>query len=177
MSFHCCKKPWGETLLSLLKASDQIHDYITIFALQQNLKRMAKLEIVGLLRTSSRRLSHAQANCSLSEQLRQFVELFGSCFSKRQWTYFHRTTGALECEERKTVTGVLRVVGGRVSLSGFSRFPNKWPWSSEQVAQVVQRAICAFRPALSTTAQGVLPEKRLRAGKTAVLEQRGDGRG
>jgi hypothetical protein len=29
----------------------------------------------------------------LSEQLRQFLEIFRSCFSKRRWRYFHRTAG------------------------------------------------------------------------------------
>jgi hypothetical protein len=72
----------------------------------------------------------------LSEQLCQFLELFRSCFSKRQWRYFVIVLlGLVECEERKTMTGMLRVVGERVSLSGFSRFLNKWPWSAEKVAQ------------------------------------------
>lgn len=72
----------------------------------------------------------------LSEQLRQFLEIFRSCFSKRQWRYFVIVLlGLIECEERKTMTGVLRVVGERVSLSGISRFLNKWPWSPESVAQ------------------------------------------
>lgn len=72
----------------------------------------------------------------LSEQLCQFLELFRSCFSKRQWRYFVIVLlGLVECEERKTMTGMLRVIGERVSLSGLSRFLNKWPWSAEKVAQ------------------------------------------
>src|SRR3970040_1152515 len=70
----------------------------------------------------------------LSEQLRQFAELFRSCFSKRQWKYFVIVLlGLVECEERKTMTGLLRVIGEQVSLSGLSRFLNKWPRSPEQV--------------------------------------------
>jgi len=71
----------------------------------------------------------------LSTQLRQFLTAFRTCFSKRQWKYFVIVLLALiECEERRTMTGLLRVIGERVSLSGLSRFLNKWPWSPEKVA-------------------------------------------
>jgi hypothetical protein len=72
----------------------------------------------------------------LSEHLRQYLEAFRPCFSRRQWKYFVTVLlGLIECEERKTMTGLLRVVGERISLSGLSRFLSKWPWSAEQVAQ------------------------------------------
>jgi hypothetical protein len=72
----------------------------------------------------------------LSEQLGQFAEIFRSCFSKRQWKYFVIVLlGLIECEERKTLSGLLRVIGERVSLSGLSRFLNKWKWSPAKVAQ------------------------------------------
>src|SRR4030067_3621423 len=71
----------------------------------------------------------------LSEQLRQYLEIFRPCFSKRQWKYFVTVLlGLIECEERKTMTGLLRVVGKRISLSGLSRFLSKWPWSPPDVA-------------------------------------------
>lgn len=87
----------------------------------------------------------------LSDELRQFMTAFRTCFSKRQWKYFVTVLlGLIECEERKTMTGLLRVVGERVSLSGFSRFLNKWPWSPEQVAQTwLQR----FRQRMVPTVQ------------------------
>lgn len=44
--------------------------------------------------------------------------------------------GLVECEERKTLTGLLRVIGESVSLSGLSRFLSKWPWSTQAVAYV-----------------------------------------
>jgi hypothetical protein len=73
----------------------------------------------------------------LSEQFSQYLEAFRNCFSKRQWKYFVTVLlGLIECEERKTMTGMLRVVGEQISLSGFSRFMNKWPWSVAEVAQV-----------------------------------------
>lgn len=72
----------------------------------------------------------------LSEQLCQFLEAFRHCFSKRQWKYFVTILlGLIECEERKTMTGLLRVVGEHISLSGLSRFLSKWPWSAGEVAQ------------------------------------------
>ena len=72
----------------------------------------------------------------LSEQLRQYLEAFRPCFSKRQWKYFEIVLlGLIECEERKTLTGLIRVVGERISLSGLSRFMSKWPWSAAEVAQ------------------------------------------
>lgn len=39
--------------------------------------------------------------------------------------------GLVECKERKTLTGLLRVIGESVSLSGLSRFLSKWPWSTQ----------------------------------------------
>jgi hypothetical protein len=72
----------------------------------------------------------------ICEQLHQFLDIFRPCFSRRQWRYFVIVLlGLSECEERKTMTGLLRVVGEQVSLSGLSRFLNKWPWSAEKVAQ------------------------------------------
>jgi len=76
----------------------------------------------------------------LSEQLRQFAELFRSCFSKRQWKYFVIVLlGLIECEERKTMSGLLRVIGEQVSLSGLSRFLNQWRWSPAAVARSWQQ--------------------------------------
>jgi hypothetical protein len=75
----------------------------------------------------------------LSAELRQYVEAFRECFSKRQWKYFVTVLlGLIECEERKTLTGLRRVVGERLSLSGLSRFMSKWPWSTDKVADTWQ---------------------------------------
>ena len=62
----------------------------------------------------------------LSEQLCQYLEAIRYCFSKRQWKYFVTILlGLIECEEQKTIMGLLRVVGERISLSGLSRFLSK----------------------------------------------------
>ena len=75
----------------------------------------------------------------LSEQLSQYLEGFRGCFSKRQWKYFVTVLlGLIECEERKTMTEMLRVVGEQISLSGLSRFLNKWTWSLSAVVAVWQ---------------------------------------
>ena len=72
----------------------------------------------------------------LSEALRQYLEIFRPCFSKRQWKYFVTILlGVVECEERKTMTGMKRWVASGISLSGLSRFMSKWSWSAEEVAQ------------------------------------------
>jgi SRSO17 transposase len=72
----------------------------------------------------------------LSAELSQYMDVFRPCFSKRQWKYFVIVLlGLIECDERRTLTGVLRTIGERVSLSGLSRFLNKWPWSVEEVAE------------------------------------------
>ena len=48
----------------------------------------------------------------LSDQLRQFLAAFRTCFTKRQWRYFVIVLLALiECEERRTMTGLLRTIG------------------------------------------------------------------
>jgi hypothetical protein len=72
----------------------------------------------------------------LSETLRQYLETFRPCFSQRQWKYFVTILlGLVECEERKTLSGLRRWVAERISLSGLSRFLSKWPWSAVEVAR------------------------------------------
>jgi len=71
----------------------------------------------------------------LFEQLRQFAEYFRPCFSRCQRWYFVIVFLSLaECEERKTLMGLLRVLGELVSLAGLSRFLNQWRWSTTALA-------------------------------------------
>lgn len=73
----------------------------------------------------------------LSSTLRQFLESFRPCFSRRQWRYFVTVLlGLVECEGRSTLTGFLRCVGEEISLSGLSRFLSRWSWSSAEVATI-----------------------------------------
>ena len=103
----------------------------------------------------------------LSDELRQFMTTFRTCFRKRQWKYFVTVLlGLIECEERRTMTGLLRVVGERVSLSGFSRFLNKWPWSPAQVAQTwLQRFRQRMEPAVQTEHQRLKEERPKSVGR------------
>ena len=76
----------------------------------------------------------------LSSELRQYMEAFRACFSRRQWKYFVIVLlGLVECDERKTLSGLRRVVAAESSLCGLSRFLSKWKWEPEQVAQVWQQ--------------------------------------
>jgi hypothetical protein len=71
----------------------------------------------------------------LSEPLRQFADAFRPCFSPRQWQYFVIVLlGLVECEERRTLSGLKRTVADGVSVSGLSRFLSRWRWSAESVA-------------------------------------------
>jgi len=63
----------------------------------------------------------------LSVALCQFAELFRPCFSQRQWKYFVMVLlGLVECEGRRTLSGLLSTVGEKVSVSGLSRFLSRW---------------------------------------------------
>ena len=43
----------------------------------------------------------------LSSELRQYMESFRACFSRRQWKYFVIVLlGLVECDERKTLSGL-----------------------------------------------------------------------
>lgn len=97
----------------------------------------------------------------LSTQLDQYLEAFRSCFSKRQWKYFVIVLlGLIECEERKTMSGLLRVVSERISLSGLSRFMNKWSWSTSAVAQTWQKRFRQRMTPLVQTEHACLKEER-----------------
>lgn len=101
----------------------------------------------------------------LSEPLRQFLEIFRSCFSQRQWKYFVIVLlGLVECEERKTLSGLLRMIGEQVSLCGLSRFLNQWSWSPEKVAETWLRH---FRQRLEPFVQAA--HTRLKAAQRKCL--------
>lgn len=72
----------------------------------------------------------------LSVALCQFAEVFRPCFSQRQWKYFVIVLlGLIECEGRRTLSGLLSTVGEKVSVCGLSRFFSRWQWSPTEVAQ------------------------------------------
>jgi SRSO17 transposase len=72
----------------------------------------------------------------MDARLRQFAAAFRSCFSKPQHRYFEIVLLALLlCLETRTLSGLLRQVAARATLSGLSRFLAKAPWDTTEVAQ------------------------------------------
>lgn len=87
----------------------------------------------------------------LSSQLCQYMATFRSCFSGRQWKYFVIVLlGLIECDERKTLSGLRRMVVAECSLCGLSRFLSKWQWDPGQVADQWQQR---FRERMRTLVQ------------------------
>lgn len=103
----------------------------------------------------------------LSEQLNQYLEAFRDCFSKRQWKYFVIVLlGLIECEERKTMSGLLRMIGERVSLSGLSRFLSKWSWSPTKVSKTWQaRFRQLMEPVVQAEHQRLREQQQKRRGR------------
>src|SRR5713226_2198407 len=70
----------------------------------------------------------------LDEEVCHFAERFRSLYSKPQYQYFVTVLlGLMECEGRRTLSGLLREVGQSPSLSGLSRFLSEAPWSEKEV--------------------------------------------
>jgi len=106
----------------------------------------------------------------LSEQLSQYLEAFRGCLGTRQWQHFVTVLlGLIECEERKTMTGILRVAGERNSLSGLALFLSKWFLSAAEVAQTWQQR---FRQQMAPLVQA--EHQRL---KTETPKRRGRFKG
>jgi hypothetical protein len=65
----------------------------------------------------------------LDEEVCHFAERFRSVFSKPQYQYFVTVLlGLMECDGKRTLSGVLSKVGEPPSLSGLSRFFSEAPW-------------------------------------------------
>ncbi len=70
----------------------------------------------------------------LDEEVCHFAEGFRSLFSKPQYQYFVTVLlGLMECDGRRTLSGLLHEVGQSSRLSGLSRFFSEAPWSQEAV--------------------------------------------
>src|SRR5437660_4782161 len=73
----------------------------------------------------------------LDESLRYFAERFREQFSKPQYQYFVTVLlGLMECEGKRTLSGVLSKVGQPPSLSGLSRFFSEAPWVQEALVVI-----------------------------------------
>jgi len=68
--------------------------------------------------------------------LRYFAQRYRALFSKPQYQYFVTVLlGLMVCEGRRTLAGLLRVVGDQVSLAGLSRFLSEAPWQEQEVVE------------------------------------------
>ena len=72
----------------------------------------------------------------MDARLRHFAATFQRYFSKPHHRYFAIVLLALLlCQETCTLTGLVRQVATRATLSGLSCFLAKAPWSNAEVAQ------------------------------------------
>jgi DDE superfamily endonuclease len=70
----------------------------------------------------------------LDDELRHFAERFAVLFSQPQYQYFVTVLlGLMQCEGRRTLSGLLREVGKPPSLAGLSRFLSEAPWSQDEL--------------------------------------------
>ena len=100
-----------------------------------------------------------------NQALCQFVDAFASCLSKPQRKYFVTVLLALLlCEERRTLTGLLRKILDARSLCGLSRFLSRAPWSESQLAKQWQerfsKQVQPYVEAEHQRQQAARPKKR-----------------
>ncbi|GHO55963.1 hypothetical protein [Ktedonobacter robiniae] len=68
----------------------------------------------------------------LDEEVCHFAERFRSAFSKPQYQYFVTVLlGLLECEGKRTLSGIASKIAQSPSVSGLSRFLAVAPWDQQ----------------------------------------------
>lgn len=105
--------------------------------------------------------------------LRQYMRAVGAVFSLPQWKYFVTVLlGLLNCDETRTLSGILRQVAVKRTLSGLSRFLKCAPWSIQALTAGRQRhfnALVAPEVVQAHAEQRVRqPRKRGRRRRTVV---------
>ncbi len=82
----------------------------------------------------------AQPIAIRDERLNEYLRLFVPAFSLPQYQYFVTVLmGLIQCDERRTLSALLRHVAGDITLSGLSRFMAKSSWSVEEVTTIQQK--------------------------------------
>jgi DDE superfamily endonuclease len=72
----------------------------------------------------------------LDEEVRYFAQRFEKLFSKPQYQYLVTVLlGLMQCEGRRTLSGLLCQIGAGPSLAGLSRFLSQAPWEAKAVAE------------------------------------------
>jgi hypothetical protein len=75
----------------------------------------------------------------LDAEARHFAERFRSVFSKPQYEYFVTVLlGLLECEGKRTLSGIKSKIAHPPSLSGLSRFLSESPWVAQALVVIWQ---------------------------------------
>lgn len=72
-------------------------------------------------------------------RLSQYLQLFSGVFSLPQWKYFVTVLlGLVECDERRTLSALLRHVAVKVTIFGVCHFLRAAPWSVDKLTEVRQ---------------------------------------
>ena len=70
-------------------------------------------------------------------RLVQYVQAFSTVFSLPQWKYFVTVLlGLLHCDERRTLSALLRHIAVRVTIFGLCHFLRSAPWSVDALTAV-----------------------------------------
>ena len=76
----------------------------------------------------------------------QYVQAFSAVFSLPQWKYFVTVLlGLLHCDERRTLSALLRHIAVRVTIFGLCHFLRSAPWSVDALTAVRQAYFYAKR--------------------------------
>lgn len=85
--------------------------------------------------------------------LRNYLQGFRDIFSAPQWKYFVTVLmGLIHCQASRTLSGMLRTVAERVTVSGLSRFLVSPAWSVEKLSQARYASFCTEVVPLVTAA-------------------------
>lgn len=94
----------------------------------------------------------------LDDEVRHFAERYRALFTKPQYQYFVTVLlGLMECEGRRTLSGLLREVAQSPSLSGLSRFLSEAPWTSRAL---VEQWLADFREELAPAVEAERQRQR-----------------
>lgn len=86
-------------------------------------------------------------------RLVRYMQAFSAVFSLPQWKYFVTVLlGVLHCDERRTLSALLRHVAVKVTIFGLCYFLRKAPWSIEALTAVRQAYLYAQVAPLVATA-------------------------
>ena len=93
----------------------------------------------------------------LDEEAYHFAKRFDALFSKPQYQYLVTVLlGLMECDGKRTLSGLLHEVGQALSLSGLSRFFSQAPW---EPGAVVACWLRHFRAEMQPQVEAKLEQK------------------